>query len=205
MLMAPVVSWRTQDNKSEWPEGGVWKVGVVKAGFEAGESSRARVLIWNNYNNQEEDAPNMENVDFTVLSNEDGFVGQPVGPIVTRKVITIRNLSIGETEPTPVGGETAHHIYTEGSTFFDGLEHRGSQTYYEPDPANPPPVGPGQPVHYPSYSADEQHTCDILGVRNDGTKENSQANFVEVELSAFPDPMTPSGKFKFLMRVSYWH
>lgn len=200
-LLAPVVSWKTFDNTQDWPVDGLWKLGVVKAGFEAPETSRQKILIWNNRGGEEE-APDMQDVTFTTLNNEPGHEGMPTGPVAERKIITVRNLSLEETTPTAVGGETEKHIYTTGSTIDrDGVIHTPSQDVYAPDPHNPPSPGPEQPIHYPY----PEHTVDILGVTNDGSKETAKGNYVELELSAFPPAMTPSGKFRFLMRVSYWY
>ncbi|GBF32211.1 hypothetical protein DCCM_0402 [Desulfocucumis palustris] len=193
-LAAPVISWRLADNSGVWPSGGKWDLGVVDAGFELPANRKAGVLIWNNYANTTDDAPDMQDVNITTANNEPGHEGAFDGPVVEHKMIRVKNVSVSDGNFTAIGGTGAKHIYTTRSTNYNGVTSTPHQNTYPADPDHPP-------AHYP-YPG---HTVDILGVKNDGDKSHAMGNFVEVLIDAFPPAIAPAGKFEFLLRISYWY
>lgn len=151
----------------------LWDIGVVDAGTE---SPHLGVLIWNNRGGDEDVA----NIVEATLTTRDMDAGD-VGHVVVGKWIRVRVDSISEAVFTPIGKDAYHPVRTVGTTINDD----GSHT-----PQVPPHTSPAG-------------TVSVLGVKNDGTKVNSQGNFIECTLLAFPDALAPAGTFEFVVRLSY--
>ncbi|GAA0376618.1 hypothetical protein [Bacillus horti] len=151
----------------------LWDIGVVDAGTE---SNHLGVLIWNNRGG-DEDVANIVEASLTTRAmdaSETGFV-------VEGKWIRAKVDSLHEVGFTPIGKGADHPVRTEGSTIVDGISHTPSD---------------------PDYVTDAGRVS-ALGLKNDGTKENSAGNFIEVTLMALPDALAPAGTFDFVVRFSY--
>lgn len=181
-MTAPVVSWRTRDNSQQLLK---WELGVVDAGTTSRDFG---FLIWNNYRdgtgNGETDVANMEDCTITV---KDEFGGD-TGDLVTGQWIEVRvDNSTGDGNFHKIGFDVVsglpvtHPIQTNGSTVYNGVIST-----------------PNVPPHTSANG-----TVSILGVANDGTKENSAGNYVEITLRANVPSNASSGLIKFLTRVSY--
>lgn len=111
------------------------------------------------------------------------------------------------------------HLYTPNITKYPNPPHSTNyinsgpprQTVHPTSPDDPP-VDPDYPEyvdgHYPLPGLNDvgvQRTVDILGVKNDGNKNNAKGNYVEIILDALPPATSPAGKFEFLIRLSYWY
>lgn len=176
-MTAPVVSWRTRDNSQQLLK---WDLGVVDAGTTSPDFG---FLIWNNYNSVN-DVSNMEDCTITV---KDEFGGD-TGDLVTGQWIEVRvDNETGDGNFHKIGYDinlgqpVKHPIQTNGTTIYNSV----SST-------------PNVPPHTSANG-----TVCILGVANDGTKENSAGNFVELTLRANVPSNASSGLIKFLTRVSY--
>lgn len=176
-MSAPVVSWRTRDNSQQLLK---WDLGQVDAGTTSPDFG---FLIWNNYNSAN-DVSNMEDCTITV---KDEFGGD-TGDLVTGQWIEVRvDNETGDGNFHKIGYDinlgqpVKHPIQTNGTTIYNSV----SST-------------PNVPPHTSANG-----TVCILGVANDGTKENSAGNFVELTLRANVPSNASSGLIKFLTRVSY--
>lgn len=175
MSTQPLVSWWNRDNTSQFVK---WDIGVVDAGTA---SPQTGFLIWNNRGGST-DVADMEDV--TITTKGEGGVN--TGALVEGQWIRVK---LDEVESTfsPIGYDTVnnvpvvHPIRAIGSTTFNG------NTY---TPEVPPHTGQNGQV------------C-ILGVANDGTKENSAGNFAEITAYADVPGNASAGLIKFLLRVSY--
>lgn len=150
-----------------------WDVGIVDAGTE---SPHFGVLIWNNRGG-ETDVANIIDARLTTRDPDNGDVGH----VVQGKWVRVRVDSIGEVMFTPIGKDAFHTVRTVGTTT-------------NADGTHTPEVDP--------HTSPEGTVC-LLGVKNDGTKANSQGNFIECTLLAFPDNLAPAGTFDFVVRLSY--
>lgn len=175
-MSLPIVSWRNADNSEQVYN---WEIGTVDAG---NISKDFIVLIWNNHpSGQDEygDVADMQNVSITTKDANTGNTGD----LVVDKWIEVKNVSLNDSEFTPIGGEGVYPIRTTGTTTFEGDDST-----------------PGVPPHAidPEYGS-----VDILGVKNDGTINNSAGNFIQVVLRANVPTTAGAGLVNFLTRVTY--
>lgn len=181
-VVSPIVSWRVRDNSAEWSR---WDIGVVDASTTSKDFG---FLIWNNRGGST-DVPDMEDVTITTKDE----LGGESSDLVTGTWIRVRNDTMQETDFTPVGYDDVnsevvkHPIKTDKSTTYT---YAGTET--------PVTSTPGD-VNHTSVNGE---TC-ILGVGNDGSKENAAGNFVELTMHAYVPGNASAGLVNFLTRVSY--
>lgn len=181
-MTAPVVSWRTRDNSQQVLR---WELGVVDAGTTSPDFG---FLVWNNYRdgsgNGVNDVADMEDCTITV---KDEFGGD-TGDLVTGQWAEVRvDNPTGDGQFHKIGFDVnfslpvKHPIQTNGTTVYNSV-------------SSTPNVAPHTSAN---------GTVSILGVANDGTKENSAGNFVEMTLRVTVPSNASSGLNRFLTRVSY--
>lgn len=176
MSATPLVSWRTRDNTQQVTS---WDIGTVDAGTVSQDFG---FLIWNNYQGST-DVPNMEDAVITTKDQNGGNTGE----LVTGQWIEVKVDSMGETSFTPIGFDVVN-----GVAVVHPIRTTGSTTY------NDVTSTPNVPPH-----TSQNGVVSILGVANDGTKENSAGNYVEVTLHARVPGNASAGLINFLTRVSY--
>lgn len=169
----PVISWWNRSNTQQVTLWDVGQGGTVKAGEE---SPQFGVLIWNNRGGSE-DVSNIVAAELTTRDMDAKDTSPPVAGRWTR----VKNDSIGEVVATPVGRNASKAIKSVGKT----INGNGEFT-----PNVPPHTSPAGEVS-------------ALGVKNDGTKENSLGNLIEVTLTALPEATAPAGVFEYVVQLTY--
>lgn len=126
-LNSPVVSWRNVDkinpaNSNTAIVTQPYDWGVIDAGYTPTPADYYSFLIWNNYNNSSENAPQMEEVTIGVkdaLGGNGNTIGQEVWAINdVNKWFYVKVDSLGETDANfaQIGAEITKSIGTNGST-----------------------------------------------------------------------------------------
>lgn len=202
-MAAPIVSWYSRDNKKPLNN---WNIGTVDAGTVSNEFG---FLIWNNRGNSVSQGrtpvSTMTDCVITVRDSAGGLSGNELvkGQWVEVKVDTMKEhefSKLGSTEKPVVGREGSpspesnflpveHPIQCDAKAFakkcseitVDLEESHGPKKTLDPE-SFPSPIG---------------------GFINDGTKENSLANFCEVTLRVNVPEMASAGPIDFLTRVRY--
>jgi len=176
-VLQPLVSWYAETNGDN-EQVTRWDLGIVDA---SQVSQDFTFLIWNNRKGTE-DVPDMQNA---VIMTKDELGGN-TGELVEGQWIEVKVDQI-DTTFHPIGWDVVANqavsrpIKTLGST----TNEDGTFT-------------PNVPPH-----TTQNGEISILGVKNDGTLENAQGNYVKVSLHCRVPGNASAGAVNFRTRVTY--
>lgn len=176
-VLQPLVSWY-KDTNGDTDQLNRWDIGVVDA---SQASAISTFLIWNNRKGST-DVPDMQNA---VIMTKDN-AGNNTGELVEGQWIEVKVDGI-DTQFNKIGWDTVGNaavsrpVKTLGGTTFNSL-------------TSTPNVAP-----HTTTSGE----ISVLGVANDGTKENSAGNFVRVQLLCRVPGNASAGLVEFRTRVTY--
>ncbi|WP_028562228.1 hypothetical protein [Paenibacillus pinihumi] len=177
-MNVPVITWMDSNNANEITT--PFNFGVI----DAGDPSPIYTFnIWNNKGGKTE-LPKMEDCTITTV-DMDGGSGEAPGKevqLVSGNWFRAQVDSLGETD---LGQETSKI----GKDFSKPIGTKGKTTKDDTGASYPTPLSPA--------------AKEILGVRNNGLKDDAAGNYVTVSLRAFVPLDARSGQQAFKLRVSY--